>query len=114
MMLKAPRALHLYQEYWRCSDLIVSSWNCLTPGSFVRMGNLAVKELDCESELVLEVCAGEETHFVLVREVDSSLEELCRWWKQTLHTGIRDADAGVLQKVSDRLKPYQRAALRLV
>ncbi|MBP7770631.1 MAG: hypothetical protein KA066_01820 [Candidatus Pacebacteria bacterium] len=114
MMLKAPRALHLYQECWRCPELIVSSWNCLSPGSFVGMGNLAVRELDSESELVLEVYTNDETHFVLVKEVDSSLEELCRWWKQALQTGIRNADAGVLEKVEDKLRPYQRAALRLV
>lgn len=114
MMLKAPRALHLYQAYWRRNEIIVSSWNCVSPGSFVGMGGLAQKELDCENELVLEVQVLGDPHFVLVRDIDLELAALSHWWKRTLQTGIRGADAGVREKVSEHLKRYQRAALRVV
>lgn len=111
MRLRSPRALHLYQLWWQCQEMIVSCGNYIPPGALVAMGEVCVKRLYGEDEVVLEVYVEGGGNFVLVREIDDRLAELCAWWRCTLRCDVRGAHAGVLDKIAKHLRVYQRGML---
>lgn len=112
--LRPPRALHLYQAWWQCEGVIVTCWNCVRPGELVEIGEVCVKKLNGEDEVVLEVQVDGGEFFVLVSAIDDSLAELCRWWRRVLRCDVRGADANVLEKIVEHLRVYRRGSLHAV
>lgn len=114
MQFKAPCTLHLYQDWWQKQGEVVSAWHSMNPGSLAHMGELAIKKLAGKHEVLLGVRVRGAEHFVLVKEIDTGLRELCGFCHDTLESGVAGAESVWLEKMRQLLHTHQRAALTVV
>ena len=79
---KAPCALHLYLQDWRGGNSIRSSGQNLPLDQETDPDELTVRVLHNEEEVVLSMAYWGAERFVLVRDIDDSLAELCAKWRK--------------------------------